>query len=91
MSIAKILNEANILCPAEYKKSKGIKMNKPLVEKKAMWLQCTVRKILKDERYTGKMISNVCRSAGVGKNEIIKNDPKDWIVVDDMHEPIISD
>lgn len=91
MSIAKILNEDNILSPAEYKKSKGINFNKPMAEEKAVWMQATVRKILKDERYTGKMVSNVTSSAGVGKNEVILNDPEDWIIVNDTHEPIVSD
>lgn len=90
MTIAKILNEENVPSPSEYKKAKGIKFNKPLTEGKALWLQCTVRKILKDERYTGKMISNINSSIGVGRNTVVANDPSDWIVVENTHEAIIS-
>lgn len=91
MAIAKLLNEEKILCPSEYKKTKGIKYNGQVIENKALWVQCTIRNIIKDERYTGKMISNVRSSAGVGKNTFVINNPTDWIVVEDTHEGIISE
>lgn len=91
MNIAKILNAEQILCPVELKKSRGIGYSKKLAEEKALWLQATVRKIIKDERYTGKMVSNVRRTAIVGKNIMTNNDKKDWIVVAGTHEAIISD
>lgn len=72
--IAKRLNEQGIPCPVEYKKVKGISYSKKLAEEKAVWIQSTVRKIIRDERYTGKMVSNVRSSAEVGKN-VMNNNP----------------
>lgn len=91
MNIAKRLNAEQILCPVELKKSRGIGYSKKLAEEKALWTQATVRKIIKDERYTGKMVSNVRRTAIVGKNIMVNNDKTDWIVVPGTHEAIISD
>lgn len=91
MAISKILNDEKIPCPAEYKRQKGIRYNKPTLEKKSFWIQSTVRSILKDQRYTGKMVSNRFQSAGIGQNTFIQNDAKDWIIVDGTHEAIISE
>ncbi len=90
MAIARLLNEDSILCPVEHKKAKGIRYSKPLAEEKALWTSCTVRKIIKDMRYTGKMVSNLRRSAFVGKGIMVNNAPEDWIVVDNTHEAIVS-
>lgn len=91
MAIAKVLNEEGILCPVELKKSRGIGYSKPLAEDKALWIQSSVRKIIRDERYTGKMISNVRSSACVGKNIMVNNKKSEWIVVENTHEAIISE
>lgn len=90
MAIAKALNEDRIPSPVELKKSRGIGYSKPLAEEKELWMQASVRKILRDERYTGKMVSNVRSSAFVGKNIMVNNKKRDWIVVDNTHEAIIS-
>ena len=86
--IAKWLNEQGIPCPAEYKKAKGLYYNKKLIEEKAVWIQSTVRKIIRDERYTGKMISNMRSCMEVGKNVIKNNPSSEWIVVEGTHEAI---
>lgn len=90
-AIAKRLNELNILCPLEYRKSKGIRYSKEIKEERAVWIPCTVLKIIKDERYTGKMVSNVRRVSGIGKNEICSNNREDWIIVENTHEAIVSE
>lgn len=90
-AIAKRLNELDILCPLEYRKLRGIRYPKEIIEERAVWIPGTVLKIIKDERYTGKMVSNVCRTAGIGKSEICSNDRKDWIIVENTHEAIISE
>jgi len=91
MEIARALNERNIPCPVEHKKARGISYSKKLTEEKAVWIQCTVRKILRDERYTGKMVANVRSSAAIGKNVMCNNKRSDWIIVEDTHEAIISE
>lgn len=90
-AIAKRLNEDGVLCPVELKKSRGIGYSKKLAEDKALWIQCSVRKIIRDERYLGKMVSNMRRSACVGKNIMLNNKKNDWIIVEDTHEAIVSE
>lgn len=89
--IAKRLNEQGIPCPVEYKKVKGISYSKKLAEEKAVWIQSTVRKIIRDERYTGKMVSNVRSSTEVGKNMMKNNPSSEWIIVEDTHEGIVDE
>lgn len=90
MQIAQRLNELDILCPAEYKKKKGGKYNGRTVEKRSIWLGGTVRKILNDERYTGKMVSGTRESVGIRTNKIKSLPKEEWIVVEGTHEAIIS-
>lgn len=90
MAIARRLNEEGIPCPAELKRLRGIRYSKPLAEEKALWIQSSVRKIIRDERYTGKMISNVRSSLWVGRNIMVNNKKSDWIIVENTHEAIIS-
>ena len=90
MQIAQRLNELDILCPAEYKKKKGGKYNGRTVEKRSIWLGGTVRKILNDERYTGKMVSGTRESDGIRTNKMKMLPKEEWIVVEGTHEAIIS-
>ena len=88
--IARILNDKNILCPYEYKRSKGVKPNKPTICEKVIWQASTVRTIIKDERYIGNMVSNKYNSKEVGKNIFTYVNSSDWIIVEGTHEGIIS-
>lgn len=89
--IARRLNERQIPCPVEHKRARGIGYSKKLAEGKGVWIQSTVRKIIRDERYTGKMVSNVRSCSFVGKTVMVNHKPSDWIVVADTHEPVISE
>ena len=90
-AIARILNEESIPCPLEYKRLKGKEKNRRTAEEVAVWISCTVRKILKDERYTGKMVSNTRESVGVGKKEMVNLPKEEWIIIKDTHERSVSD
>lgn len=92
MQIAKHLNELKILSPAQYKKQNGMFYNGRVVQKDKdmIWLGGTVRKILNDERYTGKMISGTRETVGVRSNKM-RSLPRDqWAIVEDTHEAIIT-
>ena len=47
--------------------------------------------MLKNEVYLGKIIWNKKRVARTGSNKLVSNDKEEWIVVENAHEPIISD
>lgn len=88
--IAQELNEEGIPSPAAYKKSLGQNYNGKVMEKEAIWIASTVRKILNDERYTGKMISGQRETAGIHTGKM-RPLPKDqWIVVEGTHDAIVS-
>lgn len=87
---ARDLNADGILSPAAYKQVTGDVFNGVIMDERPIWVASTVLRILKDERYTGKMISNKRETVGVNTGKM-RSLPKDeWIVVEDTHEAIIS-
>ena len=90
MQIAQKLNMMGIPCPSEHKKKKGGKYNGRTLEERSIWIGSTVRKILNDARYTGKMISGTREMVGIRTNKMKSLPKEEWIVVEGTHEAIIS-
>lgn len=88
--IASILNEEGVLSPLEYKKSKGVNLNSTVVGEKALWNSAKIKVIIRDERYLGKMISHKTESVKVGSKKTVPVPREQWVVVEDTHEPIVS-
>lgn len=88
-SIAKKLNLEGVLCPTLYKEMEGSNfVNSNLINKKSLWVQCSVRHILDNEVYTGTLVQG---KSIRGINRKPKKVPKDqWIRVPNAHEAIIS-
>ena len=77
--------------PLEHKRRNGGFYNGVVKEETGIWLKGAVRKILTDERYTGKMITNTRETEEVGKPKM-RSLPRDqWIIVPGTHEAIISE
>lgn len=89
--IAKHLNETHVLTCWEYMCRKGIKMHRENEKEKKLWSVTTISDMLKNEVYLGKIIWNKKRVARTGSNKLVSNDKEEWIVVENAHEPIISD
>lgn len=89
--IARYLNERNIASPLRHKIENGMFYNGRTIDEKKIWLAASVRKILTDERYTGKMISNRYEFVGIRTNKMRSLPREEWIVVENTHEAIISD
>ena len=54
------------------------------------WQRNTINKILKNEMYTGAVVSGTTRKVSY-KSKKCKRVPKEeWIIVPNMHEPIIQ-
>lgn len=89
--IAKQFNKEGILTPSQYKKSVD-----PLcrdwnsVGKYNLWTASIIGNILRDERYTGKMISLKHERVVVGSTKVKSVSKEKRIVVENTHEPIIS-
>ncbi len=84
--IAIMLNEANIITPSHYMQQKGIISNKKLIGQ-GYWQTFTIAKIVRSEIYTGNMVQG--KSITI-QHKQIKTNEKDWIVVKNIHEAIIS-
>ncbi len=87
---ARELNADGIPSPAAYKKANGTIYNGVIIEDDSIWIPATILRILKDERYTGKMISNKRESVGISTGKMRRRPKEEWIVVEGMHEAIIS-
>ena len=86
-----MLNDMGIPSPLEHKRRNGGFYNGVVKEETGIWLKGAVRKILTDERYTGKMITNIRETEEVGKPKM-RSLPRDqWIIVPGTHEAIISE
>lgn len=88
--IAKGLNDDGVPSPSAYKKTKGDFYNGRVMGDEPIWTASTVLRILKDERYTGKMISNKRETIGVSTGKMRPLPKEQWIVVEGTHEAIIS-
>ncbi|MGN0395957.1 MAG: recombinase family protein [Coprococcus sp.] len=91
-AIAEKLNELCILSPKEYKKSVGTNYKGGFAGKeKAQWSSTTVKRILTNEIYIGHMVQGKTEKINYKLKKIIEKPQKEWIKVEDTHEPIISE
>ena len=88
-SIAKKLNLEGVPCPTMYKQMEGSNfVNSNLIDKKSMWVQCSIKRILENEVYTGTLVQGKSiRGINIKPKKVPKNQ---WIRVPDTHEAIIS-
>lgn len=90
-AIVRKLNNSGILCPAAYKKSKGMKYKNPKTEGgNPLWCAVSVNYILKNRIYVGDMVQGRYRikSYKIHVQETVPED--EWFIVENTHEPIIS-
>ena len=89
--IALSLNDDNIPTPGQYFKGKHPDKKKfSRMSDKISWTASMVYKILTNYVYTGATVGHRRKSGGVGSRKSIPQDREDWIVVEGMHEAIIS-
>ncbi len=90
-AIVRKLNDSGILCPAAYKKSKGMKYKNPRAEGgNPLWCAVSVGNILKNRIYVGDMVQGRYRMKSY-KIHVQETVPEDeWFIVENTHEPIIS-
>ncbi|MCL2217204.1 MAG: recombinase family protein [Defluviitaleaceae bacterium] len=84
------LNDMGVLPPREYKASKGITPN-GREAKIPSWHFNSVRVILSGEKYCGHMVQGKTKNISYKVKKPKQQDPKNWIVVKNTHEPIISE
>lgn len=89
--IARTLNVDGVLTPGSYFRMKhpGSKRFQKKHEDNG-WTPYTVLAILRQYEYTGATVGHKRSKAGLSTKKTLPNDRADWIVVEGMHEAIVS-
>jgi len=89
--IARKLNQEQILTPMLYKQTMGCSRSDwPCVYKENFWTRQAVIRILRDERYTGKVIYGKRIRKEVGDSHTCKVSQADWIKIECVQEAIVT-
>ena len=89
--IARILSERKVLAPTSYWRERGIKRNGKWIPKEPWKWKCeTVNKILSNQEYCGDIVNFKTYSKNFRNKQRINNDPENWVIFKDVHEPIIE-
>lgn len=87
-AIAQMLNDEEIPTPGQYFQSKyGDTKKFNYMSKKISWDVAMVLRVLKNQVYTGALVSHRRKSCGVGSRKTVQQEP---IIVEGTHEAIIS-
>ena len=85
--IAKQLTNERIKTPAGYY---SFEWKSNYNFKYGQWHSKTIRDILTNRMYIGDMVQNRRSKVNYKVKKVIKNNPKDYIIVENTHEPIIN-
>ena len=88
--ICLILNRKEVLPPAEYKNSKGFRYSQVSQKIQSIWTYPTVRGMLSNETYIGKVVQNRDNKLSYNSSKKIRLPKSEWIIVENMHEPLVS-
>ncbi len=90
-TIARILQERQVLVPMAYWQSKGLgRGGKKTQPNPYRWCKTTVAKILAQQEYCGDVINFKSYSKSFKNKARIPNDKENWAIFKDRHEPIID-
>ncbi|MDO5755834.1 MAG: recombinase family protein, partial [Tissierellia bacterium] len=90
-AIAEKLNELGYLSPMAYKRANGINYKTGFsTGMDAKWTANSIGRILKNKVYIGVLEQGKRVKINYKIDKRIETSPKDWIVVENAHEPIIS-
>lgn len=87
-SIADALNQEHITPPLDYKYDK-LGRTYPLYSHH-LWNAQTIRRILDNQMYLGKLVQMKETTVSYKNHKVIRNDESEWVIVENNHEPIIS-
>ena len=93
IEIAQMLNEKSIPSPLTYKIRNGYinKPNQAIDPDCCFWTNSIVRKLIMNEVYVGKTISNKSKVTEPGTGHTAPQPESEWIVVPNTHEPLVSE
>lgn len=88
--IADLFNREGILSPADYDDWRNHESEKGEFQSKYKWVGSVVRQVLKNPMFVGHMVQCRKRSQSYRTQKIVLNPREDWIIVENTHEPIVS-
>ncbi|MDD3334774.1 MAG: recombinase family protein [Eubacteriales bacterium] len=91
LGIAKKLNMLGILNPTAYKRSRGLQYAHSTGNNDVYWPDSSVRRILRNQVYTGCLVQGKNRIKSYKVQVSVAIPKKDWVVVPDAHEAILSE
>lgn len=86
--IAKEMTKDNAVLPSEVV---GNVHTRNQSEIKRGWNRNTVVRILRNETYLGRVRNGMLKKISYKSKKVLISDRKDWIVVDNMHEPLVDE
>lgn len=88
-AIMRTLNDENVPCPTKYKEQKGMNYKNVNI-KNYLWTAETIKDILSNPTYIGNMAQRRNEKINYKLKKFRKVPRKDWIIVENTHEPIID-
>ena len=90
--IGRILNAEGVPTPLLHRKNNGTahQVINNSANETNVWKREAVTRILRDERFTGKIVSGKIKKAAYGNVKWKSLPPAEWLIVPNAHEPIIS-
>ena len=88
-AIGTMLQHEKVLRPSYHYAEIGLKCG-TLPAEKYIWHEQTIRKMLHDPTYTGAMVGNKRPTVSFQLKKRVKSTPDELVIIEDMHEPIIS-
>ena len=89
--IATILSEEKVLTPIAYWREKGVnRPGKSKLRGPYMWNSSTITHILSLQEYCGDILNFKTYSKSYKNKKRLANDRENWIIFQDVHEPIIE-
>ncbi|MDE6056015.1 MAG: recombinase family protein, partial [Lachnospiraceae bacterium] len=89
LKIAQLLNEKGIPSPSETQNMQGYRQEWGIYGVECHWTAEKIRRMIRDERYTGTMVSLKTSSFMVGGKRV-RTAPSEWVRVENTHEPLVS-
>ncbi|WP_101697966.1 recombinase family protein [Clostridium minihomine] len=89
-AIVRNLNDRGILCPSEYKKSKGLNYQHPSGSERPLWSAKTITDILKNRLYVGDMVQGRQRVKSYKIHTQEQVPENEWYIVENTHEGVIE-
>lgn len=88
--VARWLNAEKVPTPMQYKIANGVFTSWRCICEDNFWTEHAVLRIIRDEQYIGSVVSCKRYYDIIGQSHSIKVSKENWIVVPNMHEPIVS-